>query len=306
MRVKVILNREAGSLRTEDVNEYARFAAEAFRKSGHDPDVDIIEGKTLTDALDAACKDPEWECVSVCGGDGSISTAAGTLWKCGKVLAVIPAGTMNLFARTLQIPLDIHEAVEAVAAGRVVDADIATVNGDAFVHQFSVGLHSKMVESRKAYPYSSRASKIFASVRGAFDAVTQAPRFTVEITPDNAQPFSRTLSVLACANNRYGEGHLPYADKVDGGELGLYLAPPLSVSDSVSLAADVFMGAWAENGILEETAHQQVDVKVLRASRRAKCVRDGELYDLPREITIKSHPGELKVLVPQQSTAADT
>ena len=50
------------------------------------------------------------------GGDGTISAAADVAWKARVPLAVLPAGTMNLFARALKIPLELNAALESLAS----------------------------------------------------------------------------------------------------------------------------------------------------------------------------------------------
>jgi electron transport complex protein RnfE len=65
------------------------------------------------------------------------------------VLAILPAGTMNLFARAMKVPLVLEEALEAIADGEVGAVDIATANGRPFVHQFSVGIHARLVRIRE-------------------------------------------------------------------------------------------------------------------------------------------------------------
>ena len=48
--------------------------------------------------------------IVVCGGDGSISSAAPAVIESGLPLGIIPAGTANDLARTLSIPLDFAAA----------------------------------------------------------------------------------------------------------------------------------------------------------------------------------------------------
>ena len=63
------------------------------------------------------------------GGDGTISFAAAAAARCGKTLGILPLGTMNLFARSLGMPLEMRAAAEAIAAGEKVAVDIGEVNG---------------------------------------------------------------------------------------------------------------------------------------------------------------------------------
>src|SRR5687767_888233 len=55
------------------------------------------------------------------GGDGSVGAAAGKVAGTETMLGVLPLGTANDFARTLEIPSDLDGAVAAIVRGRVVD-----------------------------------------------------------------------------------------------------------------------------------------------------------------------------------------
>lgn len=44
----------------------------------------------------------------ICGGDGSISSAAGAVMESGLPMGILPMGTANDLARTLQIPLELE------------------------------------------------------------------------------------------------------------------------------------------------------------------------------------------------------
>ena len=70
---------------------------------------------------------------------------------------------MNLFARALGVPLELDQAVRALALASPRAVDIGTMNGRPFVHQYSVGLQAKVVKNRKVYEYSSKLGKIWAS-----------------------------------------------------------------------------------------------------------------------------------------------
>ncbi|WP_407815538.1 diacylglycerol kinase family protein, partial [Staphylococcus aureus] len=65
--------------------------------------------------MERAAEEPGIEGIIAGGGDGTISAAAGIAWKQGIALGIVPAGTMNLFARSLKLPLDIRQALETLA-----------------------------------------------------------------------------------------------------------------------------------------------------------------------------------------------
>lgn len=304
MRVAAILNRDGGTLKTTDVGAFSDRLAKLFEGAGHAFRCHAIQSDELSDTLQKLAEMPEIDAIVAGGGDGTVSAAAAACWKAKKTLGVLPAGTMNLFARSLGIPLDIDEAAEALATGTTKSCDIATANGRAFVHQYSVGLHPSMVSARNAYAYQSRLGKMLASVRAALDTLPRRKIFDTEIIAEGRGRKER-LSVFAVSNNPFGEGHLPYADRLDSGTLGVYTAGKLSPRQALQLVSDMVLGTWNENDNLSCQEHRKVIVRFLRYSPSARCLIDGELLPLAPEVTIEIHPGGLSVLVPAGQDEAD-
>lgn len=299
MRINAVLNADGGTLRTTDLDAYCAEIVAAFADAGHDLRCHCTPGRDLSSALSASFADGDAGAVIAAGGDGTISAAAAIAWRTGKPLGVIPAGTMNLFARSLGIPLEIREAARALARHKVDNSDIATANGRPFLHQFSVGFHPHMVRLREARNYKSRLGKIAASLLAALETVRRPPQFHVEIAIDG-EKMRVKLASLAISNNPYGEGHLPYADDLTTGELGIYSARPASASANAGMLADLVIGAWRANPDISEKLGKHVMLSFRRLPRRAQATIDGELVDLPASVEIRMHPGELRVLRPLQ------
>ena len=183
-------------------------------------------------------------------GDGTVSAAAASLMDSGKVLAILPAGTMNLFARSLGIPLDLQLALQSFATGHIQAVDIATANGRPFVHQFSIGMHAKMVHLRESMDFASRLGKIRASCRAAYDTLLDPPAMHVALTIDGAEIRTRS-SAIGISNNLFGEGHLPYADRPDGGVLGVYVTIGRTRGELLRFFINMARGKWRDNDIEE-------------------------------------------------------
>lgn len=286
-------------MRTMDLDLLGEQLTGAFSKNGYTPELFICPGQEMLATFEKVAKSKKTDIIIACGGDGTISAAAGIAWKHKKTLGVLPGGTMNLYARALGGPLELEAAGQHLAEGTIQPADIATANGRAFVHQFSVGLHPRIIEARSAYDYDSRFGKMLAGIRAAIDSFSKPPTLQARIETDSNTEESR-FSLISVSNNLFGEGHLPYPDKVDQAVLGLYTAGPLSAGEATRLASDLALGNWTQNTafhVRSEKGPVRLTFETLKRNSRATI--DGELVPLKKHVTIELHKGELSILMPK-------
>ncbi|HBF30546.1 diacylglycerol kinase family protein [Rhizobium sp.] len=298
MKIKAIFNKDGGTLRTTDMHAYCEKAIEVFQSAGHEIDCVVVSGADIVEALQTAA-DEGVDALIAGGGDGTISAAAGIAWRAGLPLGVVPAGTMNLFARSLKLPLDIWKTLDVLATADVRHVDIATVNGHAYVHQFSAGMHARMVRLRNRMDFASRLGKMRASTSAALSVMFNPPHFEVafDINGDGKSDI-RDVSAISVCNNPVGNNPWFYADDITTGELGVYLAAPMDSVGLVGLAIDIMRGRLAENQAVTASKTKIVRLHFPKHRKGVACVVDGELLRMPRDVEIKIHPGELKVLAP--------
>lgn len=300
MRFQIILNRDGGTLRTLDLDAFTATVRDMLEEAGHRVMVAVVVGNEIEHALDETLAG-DCDVVMVGGGDGTVSCAAGKLMGSDKALAILPAGTMNLFARSLGIPLELEAAVTALREGELRSVDLASANGRPFVHQFSVGLHAKLIRLREKEVFSSRLGKIRASARAGFGAFFRPPRMRVGLTLGDGKERMLATAGIGITNNVFGEGHLPYADKPDDGLLGVYVTRARSQGDMLRLAFNMLLGRWKSNDQVEMDTAREVKLRLLARHERFGCAVDGELCDLERETILRCHPGALRVLTPPRT-----
>ncbi|MEP7454963.1 diacylglycerol kinase family protein [Phyllobacterium sp. SB3] len=297
MKVHAVFNRDGGTFRTMDMALFSQTAKDVFEKHGHSFESEIVAGKDIVTALKNVAAEAGEHVLMAGGGDGTISAAADIAWKAGVPLAVLPAGTMNLFARALKIPLELNAALESLASGQIEAVDISTANDESFVHQFSIGFQPQMIKFRNTLEFRSRWGKRLASLRAFLKAMAKPPSFAVRMTIDGS-PTERTVSAISIANNPYGQTMLPVPENVNRGELGVYVAGSLSSGTLMKLALTVITGSWRRNTDVEEILAKEVQLHFPHLRKSAKATIDGELVALPKDVKIAIHAGELNVLVP--------
>ncbi|HEY4193332.1 MAG TPA: diacylglycerol kinase family protein [Mesorhizobium sp.] len=297
MKFAAVLNRSGGTLRTTDIPAFRDRMRETLEAAGHCVVVEVVDGEDVSSALDEAVSSRGVDVILAGGGDGTISAAAARLMDKKKALAVLPAGTMNLFARGLGIPQGLDAAVKAFATGEVVSFDMASANGQPFVHQFSIGMHAKMVQLREKMDFGSRLGKLRASARAAWSTINNPPAMDVSLTVGEAEIVART-SGIGITNNLFGERHLPYADNPAGGVLGIYVTMTRQRGELVHYFFNVARGKWRDNQHVEIHQADKAVLKVGSPGKRLRAVMDGELVRLEPETVFEIHPKALRVLVP--------
>ena len=81
----------------------------------------------------------------VWGGDGMVQRCIDAVGTEPVVLAILPAGTGNLLAHNLGIPIDLEQAVEVGLHGAHRTIDVGRVNGERFAVMAGTGLDALMI-----------------------------------------------------------------------------------------------------------------------------------------------------------------
>lgn len=90
--------------------------------------------------------------VLAAGGDGTLNAVIQGLAGSETALGVLPAGTMNVFAREMGIPVPnlqsskLSKALEIIDAGFVREVDLFVANGQPFVQMAGIGFDAQVIE----------------------------------------------------------------------------------------------------------------------------------------------------------------
>jgi YegS/Rv2252/BmrU family lipid kinase len=153
--------------------------------------------------------------IVVAGGDGSVGPAADAASRAGVPLGVVAVGTANDFARALELPDDLVDAVEVAAIGtRTANLDLGRVGERPFVNAASAGLSP--VAARKAEGLK-RAFGSLAYTVGALRAGLFARSVAARVTVDGVDIFTgHAWQVIVAVTGAFGGGAEVDADPADG------------------------------------------------------------------------------------------
>lgn len=188
------------------------------------------------------------DAVVICGGDGSISSAAPAVIESGLPLGIIPAGTANDLARTLSIPLGFAAAADVIIAGHKRQIDVGLVNGHAFFNVASIGLSSELAQ--KLDPRTKKRFGRFGYAVAALRILARARRFRARIIEKGNSTSVKTYQIAIGNGRLYGGGNIvEQTAAIDDGTLDLYSLETQNLW-TLALMARAFRtgthGAWKE------------------------------------------------------------
>lgn len=300
MKFCLLLNVHSGTVKDIGVKTIEEKFVSSFEAAGHETHIHHFDSGDLIEAL-KDCASSDCDGIIMCGGDGSVSAAASVLANTDVALGVLPGGTMNLYARSLGMPLDVIEAIDALASANIVKADVGCANGRIFVHQFATGFQTRAVRLREKMAFGSKFSKMFASTKAIFSVTTNPPIYKLDMSIDGGAFRRVRSSLFGVTNNLFGVGHLPYADEINGGTLGIYYSDPLSRSAAIKIIRDTVLGTLHDNEFVSNTQAQSVTLRFPKLKKSDQALIDGELIKLEKKVEIKIMPKVLRVMVPKKS-----
>jgi diacylglycerol kinase family enzyme len=291
----VIMNRGAGG--PDDPR--ARIV-ELFRDRGEE--ARVIEPDQTHDicAIAREAAAGEDRIVVAAGGDGTISAVASAVAGTDKVLGVLPVGTLNHFAKDLQIPLDLESAVQTILEGEVANVDVAEVNGRVFINNSSLGLYPQIVSRREAQQERLARGKWTAFFWATIQALRRFPFLDLRIA-FQGQEISRRTAFLFVGNNEYEIAGFNLGSRpcVNGGKLGLYLTHGTGRLGLFRLAFHALFGRVDQAKDFDVFC--VTEARIESRKRRLLVACDGEVNRMEAPLHYSSNAAALRVLVPRKA-----
>lgn len=303
MKMAIVLNQSAGTLVGRPLDDTVAAIRAAFEARGAEVALTAAEPAACTDEIRRALES-DAEMVVVGGGDGTINTAVNMVLPAGKAMGVLPLGTLNLLARDLGTPLDLDEAVHALADGAVRAIDVAEVNGELFLNSSVLGFYPTVVQERERQRRQHHLLKWPAMAAAMAKAIYRLPMLDVRIDWGEGPRRVRT-PVLAVSNDPYDAAAgsmLVRRSVLDSGKLGVYVARHRDSWAMLRLMGRMVLGTWQQDEELETLTAPHLTVHSRR--RRLKMVNDGEVRQMEPPLHYRIRPKALRILAPRSAVPA--
>lgn len=237
------------------------------------------------------------------GGDGTVSSVVDVLAGSRTALGILPLGTANDFARTLEIPADLAQACSVVASGKVVDVDLGLAGTNFYVNVASVGLGVGVSEALT--PRLKRAAGPLAYPLAAVRAFRAHRPFAARLSfPDGDHEtveLERVLQVAVGNGRFYGGGNVVAAGAgIDDGALDVYAVEHGPPGRLLAVMSRFRTGQFVRR---DDVRHYRTTKVLLETDPELPVNLDGEVEArTPEQFAVAGNA--LHVVVPADATAA--
>ncbi len=139
-----------------------------IKNSGHD--IDYVLTQSLQEFHDLFIdKIKNYKIVVICGGDGSVNCTLKHLVANEElVLAVLPNGSGNGFARELGFTNNVEQLIGNMLKGEIREVDIAKINNDYSINVAGLGFDSHVASLFDGSKFRGLKKYIYCTLKGLF------------------------------------------------------------------------------------------------------------------------------------------
>lgn len=178
-----------------------------------------VDSDEQGDKLASILKGDKFSYAVISGGDGTVSSMVNTLLKNNIELpiGIIPSGTCNDFARSLNIPLDLNRCLDIILAGNLAEIDAGLINDEKyFLNTCAGGIFVDV-----SFSTSSELKRNFGPLAYYLKALGEVPNirpFKLKVTTDT-QTIEQEFLLFLILNGKHAAGFsniIQQADISDG------------------------------------------------------------------------------------------
>jgi YegS/Rv2252/BmrU family lipid kinase len=252
-------------------------------------------GRTMTQQAVAEHVD----LVVAAGGDGTVRMVADGLAHSGIPMGLIPAGTGNLLARNLDLPLTEVDAIEVALDGHTHAIDLVKIIVDDrppehFAVMAGIGVDAMIMDETDDTLKDKIGSAAYFVAAGK--ALGRLPvRMTVQL--DNHRPVRRRAMLCLIGNVGTLQGNLTLIPGAlpDDGLLDLYIASPHRFHHWVKLALRLLTRKAKKDDQVDQHSGKNVRIRI---HGKDNYQLDGDVVGESTTLTAQIQPGALSIRVP--------
>lgn len=273
---------------------YAMRKIEEIVQSGTGEMKVLNRGEDIAAAVEQVLHQGATDVIAV-GGDGTVGGVAGMLAGEEARLGIVPAGTANMFARELGLPLIIVDSLDLIMGKHDVRRiDVMDVNGRKFIHQVVLGAGSEALSKITAQEKRLFRRSVYALMGLRMFRDFQPMKVHAQIDEYEAGGWSSQILIANAGILGLHPLRLGPDIRVDDGAVDVVLMRGRSRASFI-LAGLYLLGRRYDEGLLDSyKARRSVRIET---DPRTMIKADGEFIGCT-PLELKVLPAAVKVIVP--------
>ncbi|CCQ96950.1 Diacylglycerol kinase catalytic region [[Clostridium] ultunense Esp] len=260
-------------------------------------DYDIVLTEQPRDGINIAKKGLKkgYKKIVAVGGDGTVNEVALGILEHGEgTLGIIPSGTGNDLARTLNIPFNIEESIGIIIKGINKKVDVGMVNGDLFLNIASIGFDSVVVKNTEKI--KKRLKSGIAYFIGVIITLVGFKDINTKLEIDNIL-IDKDIFLVAVGNGKYYGGGLKVLPMalIEDGYFHICIVNKMSKLKLLLLLPTIIKGKH-----IKFKKHVEIfkakKVRIFTKDRTYLNI-DGEVKDIEKEILFTIKDEKLSIFV---------
>jgi diacylglycerol kinase (ATP) len=235
------------------------------------------------------------ELVFAWGGDGLVQRCIDVLAGSNVPLAVLPAGTSNLLATNLKLPLEIEDAVAVGLGGERRRLDVGRFNGERFVVMAGSGIDASMIHDADGSMKDrlGRVAYVWAGLKNV-----RSEAFGAEVKVDGVHWFEGDATCVLIGNlgSLFGGIEVFGDARPDDGKLEVGVVTAEGLTQWARAAARTMVAAADASPFVQTTKAESVKVKL---NRKVLYELDGGDRTKTKSFKVKVEPAAVTLCVPR-------
>ena len=237
------------------------------------------------------------ELIFVWGGDGMVQRCVDAIGDADATLAILPAGTANLFASNLGIPRKLVAAVDVGFNGERRRFDVGRINGERFAVMAGLGFDARVIRDadKKMKSRLGRSAYIWAAIRNL-----RMKPFQVRIDVEGSKWYDGEATVILFGNvgNAFGGIEIFDDAQPDDGLLEVGVGNPRGIVQWGRVFARARFSSTSKSPFVRLTKARSIEMTL---RRKGLYELDGGARTKAKTFQVELEPAAVSICVPAKA-----